>query len=406
MGHVYQRPESPFWYVSYVDAAGRTKRISTGIVARRDNKHEAKDFLREKEREAALRSAKPRRRFRRPEELKLSDLKRLVLADYKTNDLRSARNVETGMRNVIRFFGDVAAEDIDLAQLRAYMAARRAKGVALATIYRDLSALHRGFKLAEAYGVRVPDFPARKKLQNARQGFFLRDELDDVVGYLTKYERGVFVFTYLTGWRISEACSRLWSHVNFDEGYVFLTAGETKEKYPRVFPFAVLPELRECLEQQRDLAVETADRLGRLVPWVFFTERGRRFNPRSGPNSALRKAWARALGRAGHEGRFIHDFRRSAARNLIRAGVPESEAMKITGHKTDRVFRAYNISTLDDHRVSVGRLAQYFARLAAERNVGRSGERDTAQDQRDADLQASPTGEVHGRERRAPQDDE
>jgi hypothetical protein len=49
-------------------------------------------------------------------------------------------------------------------------------------------------------------------------------------------------------------------------------------------------------------------------------------------------------------------MRRSAVRNLVRAGVPQSVAMKLTGHKTDGVFRRYDIVLPDDLRVAVERL--------------------------------------------------
>ena len=74
--------------------------------------------------------------------------------------------------------------------------------------------------------------------------------------------------------------------------------------------------------------------------------------------------WGRAsrlarahLPRGGCEGRLVRDLRRSAVRNLVRAGVSEVVAMTITGHKTRRVFDAYNIVSEDDRVEAVKRLA-------------------------------------------------
>lgn len=57
----------------------------------------------------------------------------------------------------------------------------------------------------------------------------------------------------------------------------------------------------------------------------------------------LRRQWRRACEKAGHPGRLFHDLRRTAARNLVRAGVPTALAKKFTGHETDSVFQRYAI---------------------------------------------------------------
>ena len=57
----------------------------------------------------------------------------------------------------------------------------------------------------------------------------------------------------------------------------------------------------------------------------------------------LRRSWLSACRAAGLPGRLLHDFRRTAVRNLIRSGVQQAIAMKITGHKTDSIFHRYLI---------------------------------------------------------------
>ena len=61
------------------------------------------------------------------------------------------------------------------------------------------------------------------------------------------------------------------------------------------------------------------------------------------PVRRWRTAWRTACQEAGVPTRFLHDCRRTAARNLIRASVPERVAMLLTGHKSRAIFDSYNI---------------------------------------------------------------
>lgn len=127
---------------------------------------------------------------------------------------------------------------------------------------------------------------------------------------------------------------------------------ESKNDEGRVFPFTV--ELEEILEGQRRKTDELK-RKGTITPYVFHHRGGK-------PIAEFRKSWKTACKNAGVPGRLFHDFRRTAVRNLERAGVPRSVAMKLTGQKTEAVYRRYDIVSEGDLKIAAERL-QSFARL-------------------------------------------
>ena len=74
------------------------------------------------------------------------------------------------------------------------------------------------------------------------------------------------------------------------------------------------------------------------------------------------RAWLTARNKAGLPGVLFHDARRTAVRNMDRAGVPRQTAKQITGHKTDAVYNRYRIVNEQDIRDGMLQAQEYFCK--------------------------------------------
>ncbi len=348
--------ETSIWWLDY-SLRGRRHQESSHMTRKTD----AQKLLRERmaDREAG-RLVGPS-----PDRVTFQQLRELVERQYELDGRRSLGRIQIAFDHLATFFGtkdetgDHSDRVVDITPTRvdAYTTQRLEAGAARATVNREVAALRRGFRLAVEKGM-LATMPRLKvpKEANARSGFFEAEDFHAVLAELPAHLRGPMQFMYLTGWRSKTEVFRLtWANVDFNAGVVRLDVGSTKNDDGRTFPFGVLPELETVLTEA------WAARDGLFV----FHRRGRPIRDcyEAGHNACKRAAVKVVDGREvvvrpQLVGRIPHDFRRTAVRNLERAGVSRSVAMKLTGHKTESVYRRYAIVVEQDLREGVEKLAR------------------------------------------------
>jgi integrase len=361
MGCVYRPKGRKTWMIKWRDLNGKRHVVSS----KSDKKEVAKRILRDKEHKT------DQGMLVTPEmgKLKFSEGVKL-LVDFHTARDRDTKKVEGRIaKHLTPYFGAnrlMASITGDL--VAAYIAKRKkdtlttkkgiVKTVKNATINRELAWLKQMFTLS----IRAGKLLMRPHIEllpehNARQGFFEPEQFQAVLKHLPEELRPVAQFAYITGWRLkSEVLTREWRHVDFQNGTVHLLKGETKNREPRTF--VMTQELRKLLEGLHAEA-EKLKKRGKFPPARIFyrmVAKGRRGPLRPVPITSLSKAFASACRKAGCPGRIPHDLRRSAVRRFVRQGIPDSVAMKLTGHKTRSVFERYNIVSEGDLREAAAKL--------------------------------------------------
>jgi integrase len=223
-------------------------------------------------------------------------------------------------------------------------------GRAPATINKRLASLRRAFVLGRD-AKKVAALPAFPRLpeQNARQGFCDWPSFLALLGALPDDGLRDYVeWSARTGMRKAEAARLTWAGYDRETGVVRLPGKDAKTGEPRRIvlagPLQALIARRIEARKEHPECALIFHRAARAV-------------------LEFRKSWATACKAAGLEGLRFHDLRRVAIRNMVRAGVSQTVAMRISGHKTDSVFRRYDITSDDDLRHAMERTAAYLDEL-------------------------------------------
>jgi integrase len=293
----------------------------------------------------------------------LDTLLGLVQTDYKINGHRSLKRMKEIAADLKAYFGGTTpVVQITETRIDAYVQARLDDQKAKATVNRALGLLRRAFRLG--HRKRLVQAPLAITLldesDNVRQGFFEPAEIEAVLANLPPALAAVAWFGYLTGWRRGEILTLTWADVVWEGRVIRLLPEHSKNKSARVL---TLEGELEALITQCLAARHVTDRRGQdaLATHVFHRQ--------GKPIKEFRGAWRTACAKAGVPGRLFHDLRRTAVRNMERAGVPRSVAMKITGHKTEAIYRRYAIVNEQDLRDALQRMDAHRAAMAGTRGA-------------------------------------
>ena len=278
-----------------------------------------------------------------------------------------------------RAFGSKLASQLTSKDVEDYINQQRKDGKRNATVNRVTETVRRAYRVAK---VRAPEIRHLTEKGNARKGFFSDDEFRRVCAHLPEDLRDFSLFGYVTGWRKGEIASLTWNDI--EDGVIRLRAENSKNREAR--SVVIAGELIGLVEKRKQARLAK----GVLTNLVFHRE--------GAPVAEFRKTWASACVAAGvgkmvcpkckgegsdrkckecetqteYSGRIFHDLRRTAVRNMVRSGVSQSVAMKISGHKTASMFRRYDIADEADLKQAIEAVQRYH-KAQAEKIVAIGG---------------------------------
>ena len=361
-GRVFKR--GPRHWIAYYDGQGVEQRESAGTKLDPDGRRvpksarEAQDLLHT--RLAAVyqgtgHSGAARRRI-------VKEVLDWYIADLRARGKKSIDGIARHLKPIREAFDGERVLGLAVDKLNNYIAQRRAQHAAPGTITQGLMYLRAALRLAHRQG-RIPHLPyvPTAGQGGVRKGFVDVELFDQIHAKMRPPYADMAEFVYLTGWRYEEVCG-------LELAWVFLADAEirlpdSKNGQGRVI--VLQGRLRELVEKW------WAGR--RLDCAHLFHKNGRRVK------DALREHWRTACATAGipevkrrgptgwrsFAGVSIHDLRRSAIRNMRRAGVAESVAMTISGHQSPLVFKRYDITSHEDQRQALEAGEAYRAQRRA-----------------------------------------
>jgi integrase len=344
-GHVYKRKGSPYWWIKFY--------VNTRPVfesSRSEKEQVAARLLRKRLDEVE----KGTYGTAESSGVTVGDLLDDLLRNYRIHKRKSfgiscRPVVEANLRP---YFGKLKPTQVTTRKLEEYREKRQKEGRSDSTVNREFALLRRAFYLGKKATPpkvhAIPSFPMVSEKSKVRRGFIEPEQYRAILAELPADIAPIVTIDYHIGCRKSELLELQWDQVDLLHGRIRFWSGTTKNDKGRTAP--IFGEMRPTLQA---LLSERNEKWPKCR-WVF-SRQGKRIKD-------FRESWDEAAKRAGCEGSLFHDLRRSAVRNLIRAGVPEKIAMQISGHETRAIFDRYNIVDERDLQQAGEKVAKYLDR--------------------------------------------
>jgi len=252
-------------------------------------------------------------------------------------------------RQLIPFFGKKALNEIKAEDVEAYRIQRRLRNgeaPSLGTINNDHTILKAVLSVAVRRGLIEINVTKKVPLpnpNNERDRVLLDDEWKRLHEAATPHLKPILLLAYQLGPRLGEIINLTWDRVDLQRGFIKLRSVDTKSKEPRLVPMT--PAIHASLTE--------LSKVRSLMTKRVFLYQGR-------PVREIKRAFHTAVRKAKIEDLRFHDLRHCAATNMRRAGVDTVTAMKIVGHKSEKMHRRYNNVAESDLLAAASKLNTYL----------------------------------------------
>jgi integrase len=272
------------------------------------------------------------------------------LALEEVRRLRSYKDrEEIVLHQLVPYFGGMLLTEVkarDVEDFRTKRCKRDGSTPSLQTINNDHTVLKHCLNVAIRRGLLTVNPASQVPLpdpHNERDRVLSEEEWARLYDAATPHLKPLLLVAYHLGQRLGEIINMTWDRVDLQRGFITLRSTDTKTKKPRQVPLT--PTVRTTLT---DLS-----RVRRLDTNYVFLYEGK-------PIKSIKTAFRTAKRIADIKNFRFHDLRHCAATNFRRAGVDTATAMKIVGHKSEKMWKRYNAIEEKDLVRAASQLTNYL----------------------------------------------